>query len=98
MPVSEFSDRVRSLAAAAAGEAVEIRYILFDGVRGICAELGVEEGDVVHCRAGTPSHLLLETPGGRTVAVDRSWAQFIHVSGPLNVGLEEHGLLSRAAG
>ena len=75
--------RNRSLAATRTGEAVEIQRILFEALRGLCADLGVHEGDVVRCRAGTPSHLLLETPAGRTIALERDWARFIQVSSPV---------------
>lgn len=70
---------VRSLAAARTGEAVVIRRILFGTLRALCAELGVREGDVIRCRAGTPSHILLETMSGRTIPLDRDWARFIQV-------------------
>lgn len=58
---------------------MEIRRILFDVLRDLCADLGVQEGDVVRCRANTPSHLLLETAGGRTVALEQDWARFIQI-------------------
>lgn len=79
MSGAHFPRPVRSLAAIVAGETVEIRRILFDAVRGLCTDLGVSEGDVVRCRADTPSHLLLDTPAGRTVALERDWARFIQV-------------------
>ncbi|HWV56546.1 MAG TPA: hypothetical protein VNZ57_03660 [Longimicrobiales bacterium] len=69
----------RSLAAVDTGDIVEIRRILFDVLRGLCADLGVREGDVVRCRANTASHLLLETAGGRTVTLERDWARFIQI-------------------
>jgi len=74
--------RARSLAATASGEAVEIKRILFEALRELCADLGVREGDLVRCRAETPSQLLLETPAGRTVALARDWARFIQVVPP----------------
>jgi hypothetical protein len=74
---------VRSLAAARAGEAVLIRRILFDALRTLCADLGVLEGDVVSCRAGTATHLVLRTSAGRTIPLDREWARFIQVGEPL---------------
>ncbi len=80
MPTGPSPDPVRSLAATRTGEAVLIRRILFGTLRALCTDLGVREGDVVHCRAGTASHLLLETPAGRTVPLDRDWARFIQVS------------------
>lgn len=73
-------DHVRSLAATRTGEAVLIRRILFGALRSFCTALGLREGDVVRCRAGTPSHLLLETASGRTIPLERDWARFIQVS------------------
>lgn len=61
---------------------MEIKRILFEALRELCADLGVREGDLVRCRAETPSQLLLETPAGRTVALARDWARFIQVASP----------------
>ncbi len=74
------SEPIRSLAAADTGEAIEIRRILFGALRALCADLGVHEGEVVRCRACTPSQLLLETPAGRVVALERDWARFIQIA------------------
>jgi hypothetical protein len=71
---------LRSLAATGTGEAVEIRRILFNRLRTLCDQLDVHEGDVVKCRAGTSSQLVLETQHGRRVALQRDWARFIQVS------------------
>ncbi len=76
------SEPIRSLAAADTGEAIEIRRILFGALRNLCADLGVHEGEVVRCRACTPSQLLLETSAGRVVALERDWARFIQVAAP----------------
>ncbi|HEY8484829.1 MAG TPA: FeoA domain-containing protein [Longimicrobiales bacterium] len=84
--MSNPESQVRSLAATGPGESVEIRRILFGTLRALCADLGVREGDVVRCRAGTGSHIWLETPSGRTVAIERDWARFIQVCDP-----EHHG-------
>ncbi len=75
------SEPVRSLAAADSGEAIEIRRILFGALRNLCADLGVHEGEVVRCRACTPSQLLLETRAGRVVSLARDWARFIQIAG-----------------
>jgi hypothetical protein len=40
----------------------------------------VKEGDTLICRAGTATHILLETPNGRTVPLERDWARFIQVT------------------
>ncbi len=74
------SEPIRSLAAADTGEAIEIRRILFGALRNLCADLGLHEGEVVRCRACTPSQLLLETPAGRVVALERDWARFIQIA------------------
>ncbi len=74
------SEPIRSLAAADTGEAIEIRRILFGALRNLCADLGLHEGEVVRCRACTPSQLLLETPAGRVVALERDWARFSQIA------------------
>lgn len=73
-------ETVHSLAAARAGDSVVIRRILFSTLRSLCSELGIREGDMVHCRAGTSSHLLLRTGAGRTIPLERDWARFIQVA------------------
>jgi len=74
---------VRSLATARAGEEVVIQRILFGALRNLCADLGVYEGDVVSCRAGISTHLVLRTATGRTIPLDREWARFIQISEPV---------------
>jgi hypothetical protein len=69
----------QSLAATRSGERVEVRRILFQGLREHCSDLDIHEGDVLRCRAGTASQLILETAGGRTVSLQRDWARFIEV-------------------
>jgi hypothetical protein len=78
--MSAASEPLRSLAGTGTGEAVEIRRILFDTLRTLCDDLDVHEGDVVMCRAGTSTQLLLETEQGRRVTLQRDWARFIQVS------------------
>jgi hypothetical protein len=77
--ISPASDGLQSLAATSADEVVEIRRILFDALRSLCADLDLHEGDVVHCQAGTASHIWLNTMQGRRVAIERDWARFIQV-------------------
>jgi hypothetical protein len=79
------ADSVRSLAAVVAGERLTVRRILFGALRALCAELGVKEGDTLTCRAGTATHILLETPSGRTVPLERDWARFIQVTDAVTV-------------
>lgn len=79
MPGDHPSETVLSLAAASAGDSIVIRRILFSTLRSLCSELGIREGDVVQCRAGTSSHLLLRTGAGRTIPLERDWARFIQV-------------------
>jgi len=69
-----------SLAATRSGERVEVRRILFQGLREHCSDLDIHEGDVLRCRADTASQLILETVNGRTVALQRDWARFIEVT------------------
>jgi hypothetical protein len=69
-----------SLAGIRAGDVVEVRAILFDSLRAQCSALGYAEGTVVRCRSAGRASLLLVTPDGRTVPVDRDAARFIQVS------------------
>ncbi len=80
MSTAYASEPMRSLAAADAGEAIEIRRILFGALRMLCADLGMHEGEVVRCRARTPSQLWIETSAGRVVALERDWARFIQIA------------------
>lgn len=73
---------VRSLAAIGPGETVVVRCILFDSLRSLCAELDLREGDIVSCRATTPTQLLLEKPNGQGITLRRDRARFIQVSQP----------------
>lgn len=74
---------LHSLAATQTGDVVEIRRILSDTLRTHCSELDIAEGDILRCRAGTPSQVLLETRHGRTVSIQRDWARFIQVTNPV---------------
>lgn len=74
------SESIHSLAATKTGDFVEIRRILFNTLRTHCSDLDIREGDVVRCRADTPSQLMLETRSGRTVALQRDYARFIQVA------------------
>ena len=80
MSTAYVSESIRSMATADTGEAVEIRRILFGALRDLCTDLGLHEGEVVRCRACTPSQLLLETATGRVVALERDWARFIQIA------------------
>jgi hypothetical protein len=72
----------RSLVHSASGDLVQVEHILFEGLRAHCADLGISEGDRLRCRSVTPTALVLETPAGRVVAIEREWAQFIQVGSP----------------
>ena len=74
------SDSIHSLAATKTGDLVQIRRILFNTLRTHCSALDIREGDVVRCRADSPSQLMLETRSGRTVALQRDYARFIQVA------------------
>jgi Fe2+ transport system protein FeoA len=68
-----------SLAAVRTGERVRIQSILLEGARQYCEALGFAAGDVIRCRNAGRSALLLVTPDGRAVSLDRDWARFIQV-------------------
>lgn len=81
------AESTRSLAAARTGESVEVRHILFEGLRRYCADLDITEGQTIRCRAATPSQLILETPHGRTVALELDWARFIEVAAAASIAV-----------
>ena len=80
MPASRRTRPARSLATIVRGELLEIRCILFDGVRAVCATAGIQLGDRVRCRDVTDSRLLLETAGGHVTWLDRRWASFVEAA------------------
>jgi len=69
-----------SLAGVHRGEVFRVQRILFDELRRICDRLDLHEGDIVECRADAGPLLVLETAGGRTVALERDWARFVRVA------------------
>jgi hypothetical protein len=72
----------RSLAALLPGEAGLVESILFDGLRAQCGDVGINEGEVVRCRAGTGGMLILDTPAGKTVVLARDSARYVRVGPP----------------
>jgi hypothetical protein len=70
----------RSLASAHAGETLAIRRIRSKQVAQWCEQLGMREGDAVHCRANTNACLIVRTPSGRVVSLDQDWARYIQVA------------------
>ena len=70
----------RALSSLAPGEAGRIQSILFGALRTLCADIGIREGEAVHCRAGTGGVLVLDTQDGHTVSLARDWARFIRVA------------------
>lgn len=70
----------RALSTLLPGEGGLVHAILFAALRTLCADLGIREGESVHCRAGTGSMLVLDTQDGRTVTLARDWARFIRVA------------------
>ncbi len=70
----------RSLATIVRGELLEIRCIIFDGVRAVCERAGLQLGDHVRCRDVTPTRLLLETDEGKVTWLDRRWAHFVEAA------------------
>jgi hypothetical protein len=81
-----------SLAAVRDGEKVQIDRILFDKLKNLCYNLGIEEGKVVRCRHNTRAVLLLETGASRTIIIDQDWARFVQV-----LTKEEHEDCAEAA-
>lgn len=69
-----------SLAGVCDGETVRIERILFDTLRDLCHDVGLAEGDVVHCRHNSNAVLLLGTDEGRTIILDSDWARFIQAA------------------
>jgi hypothetical protein len=69
----------RTLATLHPGESATVGPILFDALRGLCRDLGIREGQDVHCRAGTAGVLVLDVADGMTVALARDWARFIQL-------------------
>jgi hypothetical protein len=61
------------------GQSARVEAIVFDALRGLCGDIGIREGESVHCRAGTAGVLLLDTQDGRVVSLVRDWARFIRV-------------------
>lgn len=74
--------RTTSLAGIEAGDLVRIHSIPATGVRTYCEAVGIMAGDVVTCRSAARYSLLLVTPHGRTVSLDRDRARFVKVSRP----------------
>jgi hypothetical protein len=69
-----------SMAGVHRGEVFRVQRILFDELRRLCDRLDLHEGDVVECLADAGPLLVLETAGGRTVALERDWARFVRVA------------------
>jgi Fe2+ transport system protein FeoA len=76
----------RTLASLTPGESGRIQSFLYTSLRGLLSDLGIHEGEVVRCRAGTGGVLVLDTADGHSVSLARDWARFIEVvpddSGP----------------
>jgi hypothetical protein len=70
----------RTLASLAPGEGGMVESFLFGVVRALCGDLGIREGETVHCRAGTGGVLILDTQDGHTVSLARDWARFIRLA------------------
>lgn len=68
-----------TLANVHAGENARITRILFGALRSLCDDLGLREDQCFHCRAATPTMLVLEAEDGNIVSLARDWARFIRV-------------------
>ena len=75
-------ETARGLASLAPGESGQIDSFLFDSLRSLCLDLGLHDGDVVRCRAGSAGVLILDTESGRTISLARDWARYIRVGPP----------------
>jgi hypothetical protein len=69
----------RTLASLAPGDSGMIESFLFGALQSLCDDLGIRQGEIVRCRAGTAGVLILDTQDGHTVSVARDWARFIRV-------------------
>jgi hypothetical protein len=69
----------RTLAQLLPGESARVNAFSFGTVRTLCGDLGIREGDALHCRAGTAGMLILDTQDGSIVTLARDWARFITV-------------------
>ena len=72
--------RWRSLTTVTPGSAVEVREILGEGLRAFCHEIGINEGEVLRCRADGATHKIMVTASGRTIVIEQDYARFINVS------------------
>jgi hypothetical protein len=68
-----------TLATLAPGQSAQVDAIIFGALRALCGDLGIREGESVHCRAGTAGVLVLDTEDGHVVSLARDWARFIRV-------------------
>jgi hypothetical protein len=68
-----------TLAGLNPGQSGRVTSFLFGSLRVLCGDLGIREGDIVRCRAGTAGVLVLDTEDGDVVSVAREWARFIQV-------------------
>jgi hypothetical protein len=69
-----------TLASLHPGDSATVGAILFDALRPLCRDLGIDEGASVRLRAGTAGVLVLDTADGRTVSISREWARFIQLA------------------
>jgi hypothetical protein len=75
-------ETARGLAALEPGETGQIDSFLFDSLRSLCGDIGLRDGDVIRCRAGSAGVLILDTESGRTISLARDWARYIRVGPP----------------
>jgi hypothetical protein len=69
----------RTLASLAPGDSGTVESFLFGALEALCNDLGIRQGETVHCRAGTAGVLIIDTQDGHTVSVARDWARFIRL-------------------
>jgi hypothetical protein len=71
---------LHSLAEIRAQQTARVHTILFSTLKNECNDIGLYEGDVIRCRAASPTTLVLENRAGRTLILDQDWARFIAVT------------------
>jgi hypothetical protein len=78
-PAGDGGGEASTLANVHAGDDARITRILFGALRSLCDDLGLRENQRFHCRAATPTMLVLEAEDGNIVSLARDWARFIRV-------------------
>ncbi len=70
----------RTLAAPRSGERFRIRRTIGRGLKALCRDLGLREGDDACCREVARYHVWVQTTAGTIVAVARDLARYVEVN------------------